>query len=557
MVALNSTLSEQEKRNYIRQSDGNLFVEAGAGAGKTTFISKRIINQMKKGVRPQEFVFITFTNEATIELYEKIEKNIVREMKKASSMEELSQLAYALEQLPEMNIMTIYRFCYGLLVQAGKAEGIREADFVSSEGMNRNNRNITKRCRLLLEENADFLEKVRKRFRHIYVDEFQDTDENQAAVLLLVAGERIIGKKENSKEAWVLTAGKDKTAWTEKEKTAETEKDSSNESVRENKENRTKHVGNQKEELPDKTEIGKILSGNPSSYRIRDDALFFVGDARQSIYRDEGAEVGIFCKVRDYMKGLQNAELISLEENYRSEEEILNWVNSHFENSFENYTAMKGDWIIKDKESFHGIMKLGRNPDNPVEAELWRLGSEEKQQPLISIVTECCKDSPKSKTNSVYEKSDKDRRLLIALIKTLFQTSACYLEEKDAGTPRDFLYSDFLVLVMREENIETYVDTLTKAGIPAITTGKFSIEKNENAVRVMTLKKAKGLAGNIVIVADRSVSKKEYFENIGEEEDFTEWKRFEYVAATRARHALIFMPELCSDTEFSAPEYKL
>ena len=459
MGFITDTMSENDKRNYIRQSSDNLFVEAGAGAGKTTFISKRIINQMKKGVSPSEFVFITFTNEATVELYTKIEKNIIREMKKTESLEELSVLTTALEKLPEMNIMTIYRFCYGLLVLAKKARGIKESDFVGSEGMNRGNRVITERTRKLLTENEEFLENIRKKYKHIYADEFQDTDEEQAAVMLLIAGEGTDVKKDNA-------------------------------------------------------ELVKLLSGQKSEYRIRDNAVFFVGDGRQSIYRDEGAKIEIFENVRKYMSENPNSAIVSLEENYRSEDEILGWINSHFEHYFDNYVDMKGDWKINDPQSFHGIWK-------------------------------------------VKEKSENDAGETLGLINRLLSDEKTYIEEKNSDATRRPIYSDFLVLLMREENIGKYLEEAEKLGIPAITTGKISIETNENAVRIMTLKKAKGLAGNIVIIADRSLSRKEYFDRIGEEENCSEWERFEYVAATRARHALLFMPEETENTMFSAKDYQI
>ena len=461
-----NTMSENDKRNYIRQSSGNLFVEAGAGAGKTTFISKRIINQMKKGVSPSKFVFITFTNEATVELYTKIEKNIIRELKKAETLEELSVLTNALEKLPEMNIMTIYRFCYGLLVLAKKARGIKESDFVGSEGMNRGNRVITERTRRLLEEDTAFLENIRAKYRHIYADEFQDTDEDQAAVMLLIAGKN--------------------------------------------------------DETNTKAELKKLLSGSETAYKIRDDAIFVVGDGRQSIYRDEGARIEIFENVRRYMADNGNSEIIRLEENYRSEDEILEWINRRFENNFDDYVAMKGDWKINDPESFHGIWKVEVKSGN-------------------------------EKTPEALRRTD--ARETLGLVKRLLTDEKIYIEEKNSDATRRPIYSDFLVLLMREENVEEYVEEAEGLGIPAITTGKISIETNENAVRIMTLKKAKGLAGNIVIIADRSMSRKEYFDRIGEEENCSEWERFEYVAATRARHALLFMPEETDNTMFSAKNY--
>ncbi len=473
-------MPEKEKRNYIRQSDGNLFVEAGAGAGKTTFISKRIINQMKKGADPSEFVFITFTNEATVELYTKIEKNIKREMKKTESLSELSVLTDALERLPQMNIMTIYRFCYGLLVQAGKAWGIRESDFIGSEGMSKENRIIPERTRKVLEEDPAFLERVRRQFRHIYVDEFQDTDENQAAVLLLVAGKY------------------------------------------------TGPVGKERETLS-QAAVRSVVTEGSSPYVIRDCSLFLVGDERQSIYRDEGANVEVFRHVREYMRGAENAEVITLQENYRSEDSILEWMNRCFAQKFKDYLPMKGDWSVKNPDSFHGIKRV------PMQRAAGGIGP-------------------------VYG-STQDAELTMTLIRILIKDTDSFIEEKekDGGILRNFIYSDFLVLVMRDENVSTYMKAAKEHGIPAITTGKFSIETNENAVRIMTLKKAKGLAGNVVIMADRSMSKEEYRKRTGENAESSadsEWERFEYVAATRARHAIIFMPEIVENSEFSDAIYE-
>ena len=67
MSVINQT-EEQNRKEIIEILNQNVFVEAGAGAGKTTLIVNRIINQLKSGVLPQEIVVITFTNAAAEEL---------------------------------------------------------------------------------------------------------------------------------------------------------------------------------------------------------------------------------------------------------------------------------------------------------------------------------------------------------------------------------------------------------------------------------------------------------------------------------------------------------
>ena len=118
------------------------------------------------------------------------------------------------------------------------------------------------------------------------------------------------------------------------------------------------------------------------------------------------------------------------------------------------------------------------------------------------------------------------------------------------------------------------------------------LESNENAVRLMNAHQSKGLTGQIVIIADRSTEEKyryngfkkagKYYPSVsykanyfgGNElipsygydkalleqvyrEEAEEALRLQYVAATRAAHALIFMPVLDKKRNvwFTAPEY--
>ncbi len=79
---------------------------------------------------------------------------------------------------------------------------------------------------------------------------------------------------------------------------------------------------------------------DPSHEKLRDGSLFLVGDPKQSIYRFRGAEPEVFFSVKEKMQGLQNANVYELHNNYRTNEKLLNWINSKF-TDFAPMTAVK------------------------------------------------------------------------------------------------------------------------------------------------------------------------------------------------------------------------
>lgn len=111
-----NNIEEQNRKYIVSQLDKNVFVEAGAGAGKTTLIVERIINQLKTGISPEEIVVITFTNAAAEELRSRITNKVhLATMDNTLSEEEKDRLCKAESYLDLMNISTIHSFCYKLL----------------------------------------------------------------------------------------------------------------------------------------------------------------------------------------------------------------------------------------------------------------------------------------------------------------------------------------------------------------------------------------------------------------------------------------------------------
>lgn len=92
----------------------SLFIEAGAGAGKSTTMVDKIVQNILSGVLPEKIVAITFTNKSAEDLLIRVSERINNERKKAEG-EKKAILDNVFHSLYKMKISTIHSFCYKIL----------------------------------------------------------------------------------------------------------------------------------------------------------------------------------------------------------------------------------------------------------------------------------------------------------------------------------------------------------------------------------------------------------------------------------------------------------
>jgi len=113
---IENKINSKELRQLIQEDiKSSIFIDAGAGAGKTTSIVTRVLNQIKAGIEPKRIVIITFTNKATEEILTRINDKVYEEALKEEDLKTKEILINAFNNLSSMNISTIHSFCYSIL----------------------------------------------------------------------------------------------------------------------------------------------------------------------------------------------------------------------------------------------------------------------------------------------------------------------------------------------------------------------------------------------------------------------------------------------------------
>jgi ATP-dependent helicase/nuclease subunit A len=172
----------------------------------------------------------------------------------------------------------VYARCIALLVKA--------RDAAKAERRRRNTLSFNDLLLLtaeVLRTNASVRRALQRKYRWLFVDEFQDTDPIQAEIMFLLAAKDASQPKPGNARA-SGAATQDGCDW--------------------------------------------------RGVELRPGALFVVGDPKQSIYRFRRADIDIYNEVRERLGGPNGANVIRLTTNFRSAAGLCEWANAVFAQQF-------------------------------------------------------------------------------------------------------------------------------------------------------------------------------------------------------------------------------
>ncbi|MDH3433238.1 MAG: DNA helicase II [Gammaproteobacteria bacterium] len=243
------------QRHAVTAAAGPMLVIAGAGSGKTRVLVHRAAWLIDvEGISPQSLLAVTFTNKAAAEMRGRIEAllgmpvshlwigtfhglahRLLRRHWREAGLPQNFQIIDSDDQ-----IRLIRRLLRSLeiddsrwvpreiqyFINAQKDEGLRPQHLVDEGDPNRRQMialyqsyeevcergglvdfaELLLRAHELWRDNADLLDHYRRRFRHLLVDEFQDTNAIQYAWLRLLAGDKgvpfVVGDDDQSIYRW-------------------------------------------------------------------------------------------------------------------------------------------------------------------------------------------------------------------------------------------------------------------------------------------------------------------------------------------------------------------
>ena len=125
---------DQKERNIIKNDlNKNIFVEAGAGSGKTRSLVDRMVAMVKSGIDVSKICAITFTKAAAVEFYNRFETKLSEEINSNISDQEKKLCQSALLNIDLCFMGTIDAFCNMILSENPIEAGIPLNSSIVSE----------------------------------------------------------------------------------------------------------------------------------------------------------------------------------------------------------------------------------------------------------------------------------------------------------------------------------------------------------------------------------------------------------------------------------------
>lgn len=242
------------QREAVEAPQGPVLVVAGPGSGKTRVLTHRVAYLIRQhGVSPYRIVAVTFTNKAAREMKERLHSLLGRQLRQITIgtfhgtcvrilRREAQFLPYDREFViyDDGDQLSLVRRCLKELnvdekdfsprsiqsaISRAKSELIGPQEYVprsyrdeaAARVYHRYQQLLLENCALdfddllmvtvrLLRQNEEVLQKYRRHYRHVLVDEFQDTNAAQYAILKLLTSEHrnlfAVGDEDQSIYAW-------------------------------------------------------------------------------------------------------------------------------------------------------------------------------------------------------------------------------------------------------------------------------------------------------------------------------------------------------------------
>lgn len=282
-----------KQKEAVEYTDGPLLLIAGAGAGKTRVITHRIANLVKKGVKPERILAVTFTNKAANEMRERVSR--ITEDARTSPF-----------------VSTFHTLGVYILKNSGKPVGV--------------NRWFT------IFDKDDSKSLVRRIMKEVDLDPKQFEPRKILGTISRNKGEGVGAFKynEEAKDFYPKLVAK---VWLRYEEELQKQKALDFDDLLLKtvtllkKDDKTRiyyqnlwqyiHVDEYQDTNTIQYELTKILAGKHQNICV-------VGDMDQNIYSWRGANVQ---HILDFEKDFKNVKTILLEENYRSTQTILSAAN--------------------------------------------------------------------------------------------------------------------------------------------------------------------------------------------------------------------------------------
>lgn len=508
-------MTEDKKREDIMNNiETSMFVEAGAGAGKTTLLLERILNQLKSGIDPEAIVAITFTKKAAEEMRTRMFTALNKSFIEEKDDTKKSNIHNAIVNYEKIQISTIHSFCYKLLMEQALNAKLRMDLSMLENDDERNNKmeffnnkwrsidyksiikiyelkinklkdlsfsvfsiltdlpeeiNVVKDAKLLESgiENypkkdkdkkiindsrdnekevlypereafianylIDFIEPFAKEYREI-----KDSHYISNNLLLIKVRDLLNGKEEYSKNALKYFRKKYKYFYVDEFQDT------------------------------DRVQVDLIYSlAKDEKEKLREGSLFIVGDPKQSIYRFRGADVPLYLKVKKEFENMEKegekVKVYTLNYNYRSNKEIVDFVNENNKNIFDNYGEM---------ESKSSANIFYNNNSNAVALKgVYHIGHPDKV--------------PKNGSNWLYKKEYEEKDLP-RLIKTLVDNNFKIYDRKKEKL-KEVEYRDFLILCRSTKDMDKYMKVLMENDIPVNISSKINISDNKILFRIRNI----------------------------------------------------------------------